>query len=212
MEFFYQRFVVSESTLIPRLETESLVREAIAFARINKPDICIDIGTGSWAIVLSLLSAIHIPHVYATDISKNALTVAQRNMENHGKNITLITGDLLEQFFENTLLENNKSILLVTNLPYIKQDDWEHMSEDTKYEPMLALFWWTNTGFELYEKLFLQVNTFIEKYTPSNLTILAEMGEDQKDIATHILKSYGWEFSFFQDLRAIERFMRIKIR
>lgn len=38
------------------------------------------------------------------------------------------------------------------------------------------------------------------------------MGEDQNDIATKVLTSHGWEFSFFADLRGIHRFMRIQIR
>lgn len=55
------------------------------------------------------------------------------------------------------------------------------------------------------------MNDFIKKYNPKSLTILAEMGDDQKSIATEILMEYGWEFSFFADLREIERFMKIEI-
>lgn len=43
-------------------------------------------------------------------------------------------------FLQKDLLSKKKSILIVTNLPYIKQDDWENMSTDTLYEPKLALF------------------------------------------------------------------------
>jgi len=45
-------------------------------------------------------------------------------------------------------------VLVLTNLPYIQEDDWENMSPDTRYEPRLALFGGEKTGFELYERLF----------------------------------------------------------
>lgn len=70
---------------------------------------------------------------------------------------------------------HGKNICIATNLPYIKQDDWENMSTDTVHEPKLALFGGEHTGFELYEELFAQIDSFVEKYTPTKLTILAEM-------------------------------------
>lgn len=85
------------------------------------------------------------------------------------------------------------------------------MSSDTVHEPHLALFGGAETGFELYEKLFAQIPAFLEKYTPESLTILAEMGDDQEAIATKVLTSYGWKFSFFADCFGIRRFMRIEI-
>lgn len=214
VEFYYQKFQINEHVLIPRLETESLVREAIKYCRVYLPDILIDIGTGSWIIPLSILSTIDISQVFAVDVSQEALKIAEINNKNQGKNIRFLTSDLLNVFSkENThFFEKNKHILLVTNLPYIKQDDWENMSTDTIYEPKIALFGGINTGFELYEKLFVQIEKFIEIYQPASLTIIAEMGDDQTDIATRILTRYGWTFSFFSDLRGIERFMKITIR
>jgi len=51
----------------------------------------------------------------------------------------------------------SKNTLFLANLPYIKNGDWRNMSEDTKYEPELALFGGEKTGFELYEQLFEQL-------------------------------------------------------
>lgn len=50
------------------------------------------------------------------------------------------------------------------------------------------------------------------KYNPEKLTILAEMGEDQNDIARKVLERHGWKFSFFADLLGVERFMRVGVR
>lgn len=203
MEFFYQKFQVNERVLIPRLETESLVREAIKLCRTNPPDILVDIGTGSGIIPLSILSAVDIPQVFAVDLSPEALKVARENSQDYGKNITFLESDLLEVFLGKTAayFGKNKNIILVTNLPYIKADDWENMSADTVHEPKMALFGGEHTGFELYEKLFAQIPDFIQKYQPSRLTILTEMGDDQTGIATEVLAKYGWKFSFFADLR-----------
>ncbi|MDD2916713.1 MAG: peptide chain release factor N(5)-glutamine methyltransferase [Candidatus Gracilibacteria bacterium] len=219
VEFYYQKFEIDEHVLIPRLETESLVREAIRYFRSEEVDTLIDIGTGSGIIPLSILSAVEIPEVFAIDLSPEALVIARKNAENQGKNIDFLESDLLSVFLNEHLGETKhalslqgKNILIVTNLPYIKQDDWENMSTDTIHEPKLALFGGPFTGFELYEKLFAQIDVFVAKYTPKKLTILAEMGDDQTEIAGKILGKYGWEFSFFADLRGIERFMKIHIR
>lgn len=203
MEFYYQKFLINQNVLIPRLETESLVREAIKYCRMSLPDILIDIGTGSGIITLSILSAVEIPQIFALDISSEALEIAKENNQKQGKNITFIKSDLLGSSLEkdNSIIEKNKNILIVTNLPYIKQDDWENMSSDTVYEPKLAFFGGEKTGFELYEKLFDQINDFIEKYQPKTLIILAEMGDDQNDIAIETLTEHEWRFSFFSDLR-----------
>lgn len=139
MEFYYQKFTINEHVLIPRLETESLVREAVKYCRENPPDVLIDIGTGSGIIPLSVLSAVDIPQVFAVDLSPEALEVAKRNSLNQGKDITFLESDLLGVFLEGDVC-SEKNILITTNLPYIKQDDWEHMSADTIHEPRLALF------------------------------------------------------------------------
>ncbi len=217
VEFYYQRFLVNENVLIPRFETEDLVRKAIRIATNTSFDVLIDIGTGTGIIPISILSKITFDEAFAVDISPGALNVAKKNAENLWvKNLQFLESNLLSVFVEsgeswNIPLFTGENILLTTNLPYIKQDDWENMSKDTRYEPSLALFWGEQTGFELYEKLFSQIPAFLENHKPTSLMILAEMGEDQEEIATRVLKWYGWEFSFFADAFGIRRFMKIEI-
>lgn len=105
------------------------------------PDILIDIGTGSGIIPLSIIHSVPIKNVFALDISKEALSVAQRNTQEQGKDITFLESNLLSVFLEKKeTLEQNQDICIVTNLPYIRQEDWDNMSDDTRYEPKLALF------------------------------------------------------------------------
>ncbi|MDD5376512.1 MAG: peptide chain release factor N(5)-glutamine methyltransferase [Candidatus Gracilibacteria bacterium] len=226
VEFFYQKFQVNEHVLIPRFETEDLVREAIKIARDIVFDTLIDVGTGSGIIPLSILSVVDIPQVFAVDLSSEALKVAEGNNRNQGKEITFLESDLLGVFLnesvETRLIVSlqNKNILIVTNLPYIRNGDWDNMSKDTRYEPGIALFGGTETGFELYEKLFIQIPVFFEKHQPGELLILAEMGEDQEETATRTLESLALivagnkrklDFSFFADCFGIRRFMKIEI-
>lgn len=222
VEFFYRKFLVNSSVLIPRFETEDLVREAIKTARNESFDVLIDVGTGSGIIPVSILLEVETNNhlslqTYALDISPEALEVATKNAFLNHVDLEFLESDLLSIFLESVetrrgvSLPDGKNILIVTNLPYIKNEDWENMSQDTRYEPEIALFGGGRTGFELYERLFAQIPAFLEKYNPKKLTILAEMGDDQEAIATKVLTSYGWKFSFFPDAFGIRRFMRIEI-
>ena len=73
------------------------------------------------------------------------------------KNIFLIVMGIFGIRICSKKSQNIGKILLLTNLPYIKNDDWENMSEDTRFEPKTALFGGEKTGFELYEKLFIEI-------------------------------------------------------
>lgn len=209
--FFGKKFIVNENVLIPRLETESLVRRARTILHTKNFEKIIDIGSGSGIIGTSLADL--GDEIIFIDISEKALEVAEKNFKNNfpHKNAIFLHSDLLENVWENFLKKNSEKtseVLMVSNLPYIKNNDWENMSEDTIYEPKLALFGWEKTGFELYEKLFLQI---IEKNIVG--TLIIEFGFDQRQIAENILKNfeekYGWKYEFFADYAGIERFAEI---
>lgn len=136
VQFFGRDFVVTPDVLIPRLETEGLVRRARQI--IEKEDIhtVVDIGTGSGIIGVSCADL--VDRVVLLDVSEGALEIAKRNLQTHfpSKKAEFVVSDLLSNL--PTLSSPNP--LFVSNLPYIKQNDWEHMSPDTRHEPRLALF------------------------------------------------------------------------
>lgn len=80
------------------------------------------------------------------------------------------------------------------------------MSEDTRFEPELALFGGENTGFEMYERLFLQI-----KNKGISGTLLIEFGFDQRELAEEVIRLYGWKYEFFADYAGIERFCEIEV-
>ena len=136
-EFYGLDFCVSSAVLIPRPETELLVEAAIALGHVSntQPWIVADVGTGSGAIAVSL--AVNVPHVrvYATDVSAEALAVAEKNCRRHGVSgrVTLLRGHLLTPLPEPV-------DCIVANLPYVSRAEWESLPTGiTAYEPRLAL-------------------------------------------------------------------------
>ena len=136
-EFYGLDFCVSSAVLIPRPETELLVEAAIALGHVSntQPWIVADVGTGSGAIAVSL--AVNVPHVrvYATDVSAEALAVAEKNCRRHGVSgrVTLLRGHLLTPLPEPV-------DCIVANLPYVSRAEWESLTTGiTAYEPRLAL-------------------------------------------------------------------------
>lgn len=138
------------------------------------------------------------------DISPEALAVTEQNFKSHfpEKNAQFIVSDLLS----NIPILQHSNVLFLTNLPYIKADDWIHMSADTVHEPRLALFGGEQTGFEMYERLFLQIS----ELQLSHFQLLCEFGFDQRAIAESIMKQYPqWQSLFFADYAGVERFGKI---
>ena len=139
-QFYGMDFYVDNRVLIPRPETEVLVEEAIKFGqewRKNNQGVMniADVGTGSGAIAVTLAANIPGSIVYATDISADALCVAEKNIRKYDfeGRIKLTKGYLLQQIIE-------KLHMVVANLPYIKESDLALLPpEISKYEPRAAL-------------------------------------------------------------------------
>jgi release factor glutamine methyltransferase len=203
--------LVDEHVLIPRFETETLVRRVIQDTKSSTPDILIDVGTGSGIIPISISKNTSISTVYALDISEGALDIAKRNAVRNAVQIQFYLSNLFQYFIENLSLLSQKNIVVTANLPYIKNDDWETMSPDTHFEPQLALFGGETTGFELYDKFFEQIRALMEVINTKGFIIYLEMGFDQKHLAIQACEKNGWICELFPDARGIERFAKIII-
>ncbi len=139
--FFGREFIVTPDVLIPRLETESLVRRAREVQKAERFNSIVDIGCGSGNIGTSLADL--APEIIFLDISPDALAIAERNFRVHfpQKKAEFIVSDLLSKlplqgesredgrdFFPETKspafqapsLQRGLNILFLANLPYIK--------------------------------------------------------------------------------------------
>ena len=146
-EFWSFTLEVNNSVLIPRPDTEIIVEEAINICgKIDSPEIKIlDIGTGSGAIALALASEITVSKIVATDISPEALNLAQKNAAALGlkEKIDFRYGNLFEPV-------DGSFDIIVSNPPYIAAEDYEKLPAGVKnYEPQDALLS-GKSGLEIY--------------------------------------------------------------
>lgn len=206
--FFGKKFVVNPHVLIPRLDTEGLVRRARTLIRNTGIQAVVDIGTGSGIIWVSLADLVE--KSIFLDISEGALTTARSNFLEYfpEENGVFLLSDLLLRKEMQELDTTNT--LFVANLPYIKNADWGNMSADTHFEPELALFGWEVTGFEMYIRLFDQIQELLKNPKNKKILLLIEFGFDQRNIAEEIIKKYHWNYGFFADYGGIERFCEIE--
>jgi release factor glutamine methyltransferase len=126
---------VTPAVLIPRPETEQLVELALAWAEgEGGVHYAVDVGTGSGCIAISLARGLSGAVVAATDISSEALALAQANARECGaENIQFLRGHLLTPVAF-------QPDLIVANLPYIADDEWTLVDDAVQwYEPLLAL-------------------------------------------------------------------------
>jgi len=133
-EFWGLSFVVTPAVLVPRPETETVLEVALSLANRAAPLRIADLGVGSGAILLALLS--ELPHARGTgiDIAADALDVARTNAQRLGlaDRADLILGDFAaaEGAFD----------LVVSNPPYIPSADIARLLPDVrKYDPHQAL-------------------------------------------------------------------------
>jgi len=136
-EFYGLKLKVTPDTLIPRPDTETLVEAALGKIQKNavSPNVRIlDLGTGTGAIALAI--AKNRPHaqVTAADASQATLNVAIENAKS--LNITNVSF-ILSNWFSS--LKSEKFDLIVSNPPYIEQDDVHLSQGDLRFEPMSAL-------------------------------------------------------------------------
>ena len=133
-EFWSLPLKVSPSTLIPRPDTERLVEIALEKAIQTEGDI-LDLGTGTGAIALALASELPQRNVVGIDLMPEAQQLAQQNGEQLGiVNATFFAGSWFQPLEVGT-----KFAVIVSNPPYIEEND-PHLSQgDVRFEPLTAL-------------------------------------------------------------------------
>jgi len=136
-EFWGLNLKVTEDTLIPRPDTETIVEGVLKLIAENSKDPAwsiLDLGTGSGAIALAIKS--ELPHcsITAVDYSAKALAVAQQNALTHQLNITFLQSDWLSAFDCQQTFD-----CIVSNPPYIEADDPHLLQGDVRFEPITAL-------------------------------------------------------------------------
>ncbi|MGW6380019.1 peptide chain release factor N(5)-glutamine methyltransferase [Peribacillus butanolivorans] len=156
-EFYGRTFLVNEEVLIPRPETEELIYYTLRklpniFTKVKKLSLA-DIGTGSGAIAITMKLEETDLLVTATDIAEPSLEVARKNAKLLEAEVQFVQGDLLQPFIK----QNNQVDILLSNPPYIPNDDQKSMSVVvTDHEPHRALFAGVD-GLDFYRRFMEQL-------------------------------------------------------
>ena len=168
--FWKDEFYVNECVLDPRPETEGIIEESIKIIK-NKHSILkiLDIGTGSGALAVSLAREFINSKIMAIDISKEAIKVANININNKKLNNQI-------QLKQTTIDRiNEKFDLIVSNPPYLSKQELENTPyEIKKYEPFIALDGGED-GLDFYRDFSIKINNIMNV----NSHLILEIGERQ---------------------------------
>jgi len=195
-EFWSLQLAINEYTLIPRPETELLVETALQLVPDDTTFNILDLGTGSGAIAIAIASERPNCKIVATDINTNALTMAKKNAETYQlQNIQFYISDWYRD------IPSQSFDLIVSNPPYIKQDD-EHLSQgDVRFEPEIALV----AGADGMQA----INMILENaknYLASDAYLLIEHGYDQRSLVEEAFLKHDFkQLKTFQDLSGQDR-------
>ena len=180
-DFYGREFIVNPNVLIPRPETETIIDMTLNLlgkpylpgvkpgaAKLSQDSKVLEIGTGSGCIAITLKLEAPELDIVATDISEDALVVAQSNIEKLGAKIKLEKADLLNGV-------SSIPDLLIANLPYVDRE-WDWIDKDAlSHEPEMALYA-DNHGLELIYRL---IDQAAEKGIP-HLILEADPSQHKK--------------------------------
>ena len=205
-EFYGLDMAVGPGIFVPRPETELLVDLAIDLAGslpLQHPLRIVDVCTGSGAIAVAL--AVHLPQavIYATDVSRKALEVADLNCrrQNVQDRVVLLEGNLLEPV-------QGPFDIVVSNPPYIPKEDIPGLPAEVRWEPPEALDGGMD-GLEVVRRLIAQASGKLSR--PGGLIV--EFSPPQADEVRLLAEAMipGRTFEIFNDLTGRERALRATI-
>jgi len=197
-EFWSEDFVVNNTTLVPRPETELLIYKIVNIFKNKKINI-LDIGTGSGCILLSILKELNFSMGVGIDISAKAIQIAKAN----SKNLNLLN-QVKFKVCDLNKYNIGKYDLIVSNPPYIPTKDIKNLSKDIiNYEPKIALDGGVD-GLDLIKKVIYKSSHLLK----INGLLAIEIGFNQYRRVSSILKHYKFreiskEYDYNRNVRCI---------
>ncbi|MCP4078139.1 MAG: peptide chain release factor N(5)-glutamine methyltransferase [Gammaproteobacteria bacterium] len=180
-EFYSMELNTTPDTLVPRPETELIVDTVLdLLADLDSPQI-LEMGTGTGAIALALKKYKPKSNVLATDFSQGALDVARSNATKHDLTISFEESNWYQHVPE------RKFDVIVSNPPYIAEDDPYLSQGDLPAEPIMALSS-GETGLEALEVIIQDASSYLNK----DGWIVLEHGYNQQQQVVEMLEKYGF--------------------
>ena len=202
--FYGREFMVDERVLIPRPETEQLVEWILKDAgNIKHPVSVLDIGTGSGAIIETLMLENDRVKGFAADISQDALTVAEMNAQRFNlSHLHLVESDVF------SALSGLKFDLIVSNPPYISNSDENEMDDSVlTFEPHTALFA-ENDGLAIYEKIAHGLDAHLTEHGRAYFEIGYKQGKAVQQLLQAALPKA--KITLRQDFSGLDRMIRVE--
>ena len=200
--FWKYSFFVNEKVLDPRPETEIIIEAVEKYFQEKEQKLkIIDLGTGSGCLAISLAKEYINSRIIATDISKDALDVAERNSFklNCNKQISFVCCDWIDtiEIFD----------VIVTNPPYLTKEEYKNTNKDIKlYEPKIALL-----GGEDGLFYFRKLAYIMPKIVDYNSFCFIELGQNQKNECIDIFEEFGMQcIDIVADYQNIDRVLILK--
>ena len=197
-DFMGENFIVNQSVLIPRDETEILVRKAIDVINTNNFKKVLDVGTGSGCIAC-MIAKYTDSQVIGLDISSDALNTA---LDNASK-LNLYNKAIFRKsdIFSN-VKPGERFDIIVSNPPYIPPSEKKNIQKEVTFDPEIALFTKDEKGLEFYEKISEQAPEILNKKG----YLLFEHGMGQSEEVKKILENSGFgKIEIIKDLAGIDR-------
>lgn len=212
-EFYGRRFLVNDSVLIPRPETEELVKYIVDKQKnllpvSNNQLQILDIGTGSGCIAISLAKELPNFKVTAYDISEKALETAKTNAELNKADVTFEKVDILKHSFTHSLIQyplRHSFNIIVSNPPYVTKQEIDRMQKNVlDFEPHLALFVEDSEPLIFYEAI---ANFAFNNLTDNGL-VAVEINEALGEETADVFRRKGFsEVEIIKDIHQKDRFV-----
>ena len=197
-EFMGLPFEVNDKVLIPRQDTETMVEDALELmakgtlrgqaydGSLKKGGDVLDLCCGSGAIGISIAKLAKGAHVTCSDLSKEALEVAERNARLNGcKSVKFVESDMFDAFCGR--LGKKKFNLIISNPPYVPPSVIEGLEPEVRdHEPMMALDGGRD-GLDFYRIIAAQAPEHLKK----GGVLMLEIGFDQREAVQGLIEETG---------------------
>lgn len=196
--FMGEKFEVTKDTLIPRDETELLVRKSVDIINKNNYKLALDVGTGTGCIAC-MVANYSLAQVIGLDISSDALQIALNN----ASRLNLYNKAIFRKsdIFSN-VRENEKFDIVISNPPYIPLKEKANIQKEVTFDPDLALYTNDEKGLEFYEK----ISKDAHKVLNPKGHVAFELGLGQSEDVKNILVQNNFEnIEIEKDLAGIDR-------
>lgn len=198
-EFYGLPFRVGEGVLIPRPDTETLVETVLEYAGKHENLKIADLCAGSGCISIAIEKNTANSDVYAIEFSDKAYKYLEENIKLNNSSVKPYKADVLKY---ETAEKFSECDIIISNPPYLTEDDMKNLQREVTYEPSTALYGMTSDGLEFYRKI---PQIWYNSLKHGGMMAF-EVGIGQSEDVSEILKENGFEdIKTVNDLAGIAR-------